>query len=61
MTAELAFQKQLAKQLGLKGKTKTKAKGPDDNLDDFLKGSTSRTGQFIPHMGSQKLFSGCSI
>ncbi|KAL3133156.1 hypothetical protein ABBQ38_007050 [Trebouxia sp. C0009 RCD-2024] len=38
IAAELAFQKQLAKQLGLKGKTKSKAKGPDDGLDDFLEG-----------------------
>lgn len=40
--AELAFQKQLAKQLGVKGRTKSKAKGPDDGLDDFLEGSAER-------------------
>lgn len=40
IAAELAFQQQLAKQLGLKGKNKTKAKGPDDGLDDLLAGIT---------------------
>lgn len=39
IAAELAFQQQLAKQLGLKGKNKTKAKGPDDGLDDLLEGT----------------------
>ncbi|DBA70559.1 TPA: hypothetical protein ACH3X2_011953 [Trebouxia sp. C0005] len=38
IAAELAFQQHLAKQLGLKGKNKTKAKGPDDGLDDLLEG-----------------------
>lgn len=42
IAAELAFQKQLAKQLGLKGKTKSKAKGPDDGLDDFLEGNAAK-------------------
>ena len=39
IAAELAFQQHLAKQLGLKGKNKTKAKGPDDGLDDLLQGA----------------------
>lgn len=41
IAAELAFQKQLAKQLGLKGKSRAnaKAKGPDDGLDDLLEGT----------------------
>ncbi len=41
IAAELAFQQHLAKQLGLKGKNKTKAKGPDDGLDDLLEGAVS--------------------
>lgn len=41
IAAELALQKQLAKQMGLKGRTKVNAKGPDDGLDDFLEGDAS--------------------
>ena len=41
IASELAFQKQLAKQMGLKGRTKSTAKGPDDGLDDFLEGNAA--------------------
>ena len=37
--AEQAFQRKLAKQLGLKGKAAAKVTDPDDNLDEFLTGS----------------------
>ena len=37
--AELALQKKLAKQLGIKSKSAVKKTDPADNLDEFLTGS----------------------
>lgn len=52
IAAELAFQKQLAKQLGLKGSSKAKPKGPDDGLDDLLEGTVITTASLSQRMAT---------
>lgn len=39
--AELALQRKLAKQLGIKGKSAARKADPTDNLDEFLTGDIS--------------------
>lgn len=45
--AELALQRKLAKQLGIKGKSAAKKADPADNLDEFLTGDTTSASCYV--------------